>query len=163
MDDGSTWARPARFEDFYSVSWLEVYRPLAASIGDSDLAREAVDEAMVRAFASWGNVSAASNAEGWVYRVAYRWAVDRLRRRSTEKRLLSRMPARADTAGSIDVEPGLIPALASLTVEQRTVVVLACVFDWSEAQIADATGVRPGTVKSRLHRGLKRLREEMNA
>jgi len=43
------------------------------------------------------------------------------------------------------------------------VIVLACAFDWSERQIADTLGIRPGTVKSRLHRGLQNLREELNA
>ena len=162
MDDGLTWVRPLRFEDFYTKSWIEVFRPLAACLGDTDLAREATDEAMCRAFASWSKVSGLSNIEGWVYRVAYRWAIDRLRRRQTERRLLPRLTHGRDVVDVVEVEPGLVPALASLSLEQRTVVVLACVYDWSEAQIAEAVGVRPGTVKSRLHRGLSKLRQEMS-
>ena len=150
------------FEVFYQRSWDGVYRPLAATLGDSDLAAEAVDEAMSRAYAQWRSVQLASNPQGWVYRVAYRWSIDRLRRRRREQRLLPRLfdgPVPERTS----VEPGLDAALGSLPIEQRAAVVLSCAFDWSEAQIADALSIRPGTVKSRLHRGLEQLRRELHA
>ncbi len=154
--------RPDGFEAFYRVSWGLVYRPLAATLGDADLAAESVDEAMSRAFARWDTVRRLGNPEGWVYRVAYRWAVDRLRRRGRLRVLLPRLGS-----GTYDeeylVEPGLEAALALLPIEQRAVVVLASAFEWSETEIADALSIRPGTVKSRLHRGLARLRKEMGA
>lgn len=155
-------ARPSDFESFYRVAWMEVYRPLAAVLGDRDLAREAVDEAMVRAYDRWSTVRGYDNREGWVYRVAYRWAIDRLRHRRRERRFLPRFAASPHVGEVGDVEAGLGGALASLSHEQRSVVVLACVFDWSERQIADTLGIRPGTVKSRLHRGLQHLRKELN-
>ena len=102
------------------------------------------------------------NPDGWVYRVAYRWSIDRLRRQGRERRLLHRL-VDAPTGEPVPVEPGLDSALGSLPLEQRAVVVLSCAFDWSETQISEALGVRPGTVKSRLHRGLGRLRQEMHA
>lgn len=154
--------RPVRFETFYSSCWLDVFKPLTATIGDRDLAREAVDEAMVRAYAQWSKVHAMDNPQGWVYRVAYRWAIDRIRRRKVEQRLIPRLGADT-TTDDLTVEPKLSPALASLPVEQRAVVILACVFEWPQAEIADVLGVRVGTVKSRLHRGLERLREELHA
>lgn len=154
--------RPTGFEDFYRLSWSLVYRPLAATLGDADLAAESVDEAMARAFARWDTVRKTANPEGWVYRVAYRWAVDRLRRRRRLWALLPRLGS-PDHADRHLVEPGLEAALAVLPVEQRAVVVLASAFDWSESEIADALSIRPGTVKSRLHRGLARLREEIGA
>lgn len=160
VDVGVENLRPVRFESFYASCWPQVYRPLAATLGDRDLAREATDEAMVRAFAHWSRVRAMENPEGWVYRVAYRWAIDRLRRRSVERRVTALFRPESPT-GDPMVEPKLSPALAALPVEQRAVVILACVFEWPQAEIAEVLGVRPGTVKSRLHRGLQRLREEL--
>lgn len=155
--------RPTDFTMFYKRSWIEIYRPLVATIRDPDLAAEAVDEAMERAFVRWSRVSRVSNPEGWIYRVAYRWAIDRLRRRKTERRLMPRLSTGSSSGDAPTVEPSLSGALSVLPIEQRAVVVLACAFDWSEADIAEALGVRPGTVKSRLHRGLVRLREELGA
>lgn len=62
------------FEAFHSDGWPEVYRTVAVVIRDRDLAREAVDEAMLRAYKRWTDVSAMSNPRGWVYRVAVNWA-----------------------------------------------------------------------------------------
>lgn len=155
--------QPSDFSAFYKRTWIEIYRPLVATIRDPDLAAEAVDEAMERAYARWSRVSGVSNPEGWIYRVAYRWAIDRLRRRSTERRLLPRLVTDPLGREAPSVEPSLSGALSVLPMEQRAVVVLSCAFDWPEADIADVLRIRPGTVKSRLHRGLARLREELGA
>lgn len=49
--------------------------------------------------------------------------------------------------------------LAALPYRQRAAVVLRYYEDRPEADIAELLGVRPGTVKSLLHRGLAHLRE----
>lgn len=152
--------RPASFEAFYKTSWEGIYRPLAVTVGDHDLAREAVDEAMTRAYARWRTVGELANPSGWVFRVAYRWSIDRLRRIGRERRLLPRLVGTPSSAEPW-VEPGLESALESIPRDQQVVVVLACVHDWTEQAIAEALNIRPGTVKSRLHRGLTRLRQEL--
>lgn len=153
--------RSSSFDSFYQATWKEVYRPLAATIRDADLAAEAVDEAMVRAWVRWSKISQVSNPAGWVYRVAYRWAIDGLRRRATEQRLLPRLFGREEVAA--ETEPGLDGALAGLSDGQRAVLVLVYAFDWPEREIAEVLGIPPGTVKSRLHRGLAVLRKELGA
>jgi RNA polymerase sigma factor (sigma-70 family) len=51
----------------------------------------------------------------------------------------------------------LLDALAHLGVRQRTALVLRFYADLSEADVARALGCRPGTAKSLVHRGLRRL------
>ncbi len=53
----------------------------------------------------------------------------------------------------------VVDALAKLPMRQRAALVLRYYQDLSEADIAEALGVRPGTVKSLLSRGLDQLRE----
>ena len=48
-----------------------------------------------------------------------------------------------------------------LPVDQRAVIVLRHVEDRSEEETAEILGIRPGTVKSRLARGLAALRAEL--
>ena len=50
-------------------------------------------------------------------------------------------------------------ALAQLTPEHRQVVVLRYFADLTVPQVARSAGVREGTVKSRLHRALRQMRE----
>ena len=51
--------------------------------------------------------------------------------------------------------------LFGLPYRQRAVLVLRYWGDWSEVEIADALGCRPGTVKTLASRGLARLRREI--
>ena len=67
--------------------------------------------------------------------------------------------ALGDPATSHDEVDELADVLATLPYRQRAAVVLRYYEDRSEADIAELLGVRPGTVKSLLHRGLARLRE----
>lgn len=144
------------FEIFYTDRWNEVYRTLAVTLRNSDLAREATDEAMVRAYSRWSRVRRFNNPSGWVYRVAYNWALDRLRR--------TQPPVKGTAERSWDdplPRPDLARALDSLPVEQRAVVVLRVVHDWSEDDVAYALDIPVGTVKSRLSRALQTLRTEV--
>ena len=63
-----------------------------------------------------------------------------------------------DRTETFAVHETLGTALRSLTPEHREVVVLRFYLDLTIDQIAARTGARPGTVKSRLHHGLRRLR-----
>ena len=51
--------------------------------------------------------------------------------------------------------------MAGLKEGDRLVLAYRYFLDLSEAELADVLGCRPGTVKSRLHRALGRLRERM--
>jgi RNA polymerase sigma factor (sigma-70 family) len=64
------------------------------------------------------------------------------------------VPERAEV-GSDDY---LADAIAALPPKRRAAVVLRYYLDLSEADIAETLGVRPGTVKSLLSRGLAELR-----
>ena len=57
-----------------------------------------------------------------------------------------------------DRDDQLLRAVAELPDEQRTAVALRCFLDLSYRDIGTATGWPEGTVKSRLHRGLRKLR-----
>jgi O-antigen ligase len=75
--------RFASFEDFYLANRASVGRALALTLRDDDLARDAVDEAMARAYQRWSHVGQLENPGGWVYRVGLNWSrsvVRRLRR-----------------------------------------------------------------------------------
>ena len=145
------------FDAFYRRERGSLFRALALTLGDADLAADAVDEAMARAYQRWGTVSGYDNAAGWVYRVALNWAVSSLRRR--------RRPVPSDPDAGVGEpqlpDPVLAEAVRSLPVAQRSVVVLRFHLDWSLEQIGGALGVPVGTVKSRLHRALGSLRETL--
>jgi RNA polymerase sigma-70 factor (ECF subfamily) len=145
------------FTDFYRATWPGVARALTLVLGDADLAVDATDEAMARAYPRWDKLSGYDNPAGWVYRVGLNWA------RSTHRRLRRRLPfARGEAmAPAPDAEPAIRDALVALPVKQRSVVVCRLLLDWSVEDTATALGIRPGTVQSRLHRAVHSLEQTL--
>lgn len=148
------------FEAFYRRAWPEVYRAAAVTVGESELAREATDEAMTRAYGRWTVVSAMENPDGWVYRVAVNWARSKQRRRKLARATQVR------TLEGLHVDqlpdPDLYEAIASLSQPQKEVVVARYLLDMSESATAEAFGLPKGTVKSRLSRALDTLKEKLS-
>jgi RNA polymerase sigma-70 factor (ECF subfamily) len=162
IEEHISTAEPAfldSFERFYRDNWQRVYRALAVSVGDSDLATEAVDEAMVRAYERWRKVSRMPNPEGWVFRVGMNWATSRLRRRNLQLRRVEAIGVVQDPEVT---EPKVIDAVRDLPRRHREVVVARYLLDMSEADTARALGIPVGTVKSRLSRALSNLKETLS-
>jgi DNA-directed RNA polymerase specialized sigma24 family protein len=145
------------FDDFYRSSWSGVARALSLALGDRDLAVEATDEAMARAYPRWGKLRSYDNPAAWVYRVGLNWA------RSHHRRLARKLPfSRSPVADPVAVtEPAVREALMALSFKHRSVVVCRLLLDWSVADTAQALGIRPGTVQSRLHRALQLLESSL--
>jgi RNA polymerase sigma-70 factor (ECF subfamily) len=76
------------------------------------------------------------------------------------------LPERAggsDAFGAADDRDALRAALAQLDPEHRIAVVLRHVEGLTPAEIAERTGTREGTVKSRLHYALREMRATLEA
>lgn len=156
--DGLGKAGSLRFEDFYVSSASRVRRSLSVILGDVELAGKATDEAMTKAYERWNRISRSENPVGWVYRVGLNWAKRQMRRRSYD---ITPLALPTETGEPPTPDPGLWKALDGLSTDHRTVVILRYSEDWSVDQIANALDVPAGTVKSRLHRALEHLREEL--
>jgi RNA polymerase sigma-70 factor (ECF subfamily) len=142
------------FNTFYEARRDRLVRALALTLGDSDLASEAADEAMVRAYQRWDRISSYTDPGAWTYRVGLNWATSVLRRR--RRAPLAPVERHDGDIGPL-AEPDVAVALLELPVHQRAVVVCRFYLGLSEAEIAAALHTRPGTVKSRLHRALRHL------
>jgi RNA polymerase sigma-70 factor (ECF subfamily) len=101
----------------------------------------------------------------WQAVVAVRVAMDHHRRRARELATIERMYAAgpAGVTGDRDVvlREVIARGLAELDPDWRAVVVLRFYEDRSLEQIADDLQLPLGTVKSRLHRAVKQLREAL--
>jgi DNA-directed RNA polymerase specialized sigma24 family protein len=140
-------AAPDDFEDWYETEHPRLVASLLLVLGDADLAREAVDEACLRALIRWSRVGQMESPGGYVYRTALREAWRRQRRARIEQRLLSRVHAEPHVPGPAGEAWELVRDLAP---RQRTAVVLRYVADLTEADVARAMGVSRGTVSSTL-------------
>jgi RNA polymerase sigma-70 factor (ECF subfamily) len=142
------------FDGFFAHHHAEMVRALALTLGDAEFGRDAAAEGFARALQRWSKVSTYENPAGWVYRVGLNWARSR-RRKSRRERVGLIVDGPAPSVTPTDAT--LVAALGQLSIDHRTVVVGKYYLDWSEAQLAAALDIAPGTVKSRLSRALAQL------
>ena len=156
-ESATTQVSALSFDMFYEANADAVAQALAVTLGDADLAFDATNEAMTRAFQRWSKISGYENPAAWVYRVGLNWSLSwRQRRRRERDRPVQLTAERAEMTHRDD---SLDDALDGLSIERRAVVVCRIHLDWSVSQTADALGIAPGTVKSRLARALAELRQ----
>jgi len=128
----------------------------------------------VRAYLGLGRFRDGEPFRPWLLRVVGNEARNRRRARGRREGMLARAvaafrggsprrdavpPERLVVAGETRTE--LHEALATLDDGERQVIVCRYLLELSEAETAAALGIPAGTVKSRLHRGLRRLRDRL--
>ncbi|MBE1470892.1 sigma-70 family RNA polymerase sigma factor [Kibdelosporangium phytohabitans] len=130
--------------------------------GDDQLAEDVVQEALLRA---WKNpdvlAQGPSAARAWLYTVARNIVIDDRRSARARREIgLETVPerARSDPTESALDSWLVADALTQLTPEHRTVIVRAYYMGQSVAELAELLDVPAGTVRSRLHYGLRALR-----
>jgi RNA polymerase sigma-70 factor (sigma-E family) len=146
-------AAPAPFEHFFREAWPDAFRLAYFLTHDRTAAVEVAQDAFTQMYRTWGRAERPhAYLRTAIVNRCQNWR--RHERVHHEKLPLLASPATADL--SVD---HLADAVAALPFRQRAVVVLRYHAGLSEAEIADALGCRPGTVKSLASRALARLEE----
>ena len=130
-----------------------------------DLAQDAVQETLIRAWRSLPGLRDPESFDHWLHRLAVRACIDQIRRRWRRVIEVEVVPilepyVRDDT-GHIADRDQLDRALARLEPEARAVVVLHFYLDLPLTEVAAMLGIPVGTAKSRLHRSMGTLRSSM--
>jgi RNA polymerase sigma-70 factor (ECF subfamily) len=157
----------ARFLEFASAELDRAYRLAGLLLADASEAQDATQDALVRAWRSSGSLRDAASFQAWFDRILVNVCRDRLRR---ERRIrFIALDGIADAAGRTDPFKRVLDAdevvrtIAALDVDLRTVVILRFWADLSVDDIALRLDWPVGTVKSRLHRALARMRTDLEA
>ena len=145
------------FTSWYASEHPRVLGVLCALSGELDVAREATDEAFVRAFARWSRVRKMASPGGWTYRVALNELRRSLRRRARDQATATDRPSVVPAT-----DPDLWDLVRRLPERQRLAVVLRYVADLPEQAIADVMGVTRSTAASTLTQARQRLGEWMH-
>lgn len=149
------------------VAFLPNLRRFAISLCRSrELADDLVQAACERAILGADSFAPDSRFDAWMFRILRNLWIDHLRRQKTagphddidEARDVSVPSGEAATHARMDLA-AVITALQKLPDEQREVLVLVCVEDFSYRDAADVLSIPIGTVMSRLARARKNLME----
>ena len=134
---------------------------------NTSIAEEQVQEAFLSAWQGIGGFRNGRPVKPWLVRILVNSIVSQRRRQTIPTAPLdeaTHRPAAGDTAElaeRTEAQQRMRQALASLSKEHRHVVTLRYFTDLTVPQLADVLGHREGTVKSRLHRALRHLRDEL--
>jgi len=136
--------------------------------GSAAEAEDATQQAFVKAYYALGRFRGEAPFRPWLLRIVTNEAKNRIRSQGRQANVAVRLKEdrpRGDAAPSPEVavlskerSRSLMEALNTLGETDRTVIFLRYFLDLSEAEMAVTLDCRPGTVKSRLSRSLRRLR-----
>lgn len=131
--------------------------------GDFALADDLAQDTFLRAWDKLGTYTGQGSFIGWLLKVAYTTFLQSKRKSRRYAEVLQEAGQAADAAGSVHaVEsselPDLEKLLATLTEEERAMMVMSYACGLSHREISDATGHPVGTVKSILFRGKEKIR-----
>ena len=146
--------------DTYQTSLL---RMCYLNLQDTGLAEDAVQETFIKAYRALSSFRNESNLKTWLMKIAINTCRDMQRgswwkhmnRAVTLDQLNSPISPVSDDAIALNME------IAQLPMKLREVVLLYYYQDMTTEEIADALGIAPSTVSSRLNKARERLRFAM--
>ncbi len=159
------------FNDLVRLYQDSLFALVVRMVPDRDQAADAVQEAFFSAYRNLRSFRGGS-VKSWLNRICVNAAMDA--QRAKKRRPVQPYPELDDEAWqpragaeadperiAVDIERSRVlrSAMAEITDDQRTAIVLYDVQGYDYSEIAEMTGVSLGTVKSRIHRGRLSLRE----
>ena len=129
---------------------------------DAELARDAVQEASIRAWTNLRGLRDPNRFDAWLNRLIVNACLDLARRRRSRVFEVELTPLHdpptPDTSSRVADALYVERMLAGIDPAQRAVVVLHYYLDLTLPETAAALGIPEGTAKSRLHRALDAMR-----
>ncbi len=154
-------------DDIYRTHRMGMVRLAILLVDDQASAEDVVQEAFAGLFRNWGGLRDNAAAIGYLRTAVVNGSRSMLRRRRTARAYVPPHPGTERSAESLALltaeHQAVVSALADLAPRQREVLVLRYYGGLSEAEIAEATGLSKGTVKSTASRAVAKLGDIMRA
>ena len=176
LDEAELVARAKRgdeaaYEELVRMHQVMAFRTaylLAGSTGDAE---DAAHVAFIKAYRALARFRTGSPFRPWLLRIVANEALNRRRAAGRRSALTLRAadqirpgdaaPSPEAAAIARERQSRLVEAIERLPEQHRLVLFYRFFVELSEAEMATALRVRPGTIKSRLARALERLRKEL--
>ena len=123
-------------------------------------ALDVVQESAYKAIRDCNKVENPNYISTWIYRIVVNTSIDLLRKRQKNESIVGKLDEDLSYEDSYS-NPDLKAALEQLDESEKTVIVLRYFEDLKLDDIARITDSNLNTVKARLYRGLKKLKDKM--
>lgn len=152
----------AAVAELFARHWSPAYRAALLVTGDRTAAEDIAQEAFLAALRALPSFDARRPLRPWLHRIVVNRAIDFARARALRNEVGADAAGEPEAPAAIDrhaVGDDVAAALLGLSPEQRAVVVLRYVLEFTPGEIGKLLGLPRGTVNSRLRRGLDALEE----
>jgi RNA polymerase sigma-70 factor (ECF subfamily) len=143
-------------------------------MGSEEEVRDLCQEAFLKAYRGLGGFKGEARFSSWLYQIALNLCRDRMRRRrgrvivsldaleaDAQAQILRDEASTQDLVEARDLQQRVRAAVIALPDDQREVIVLKVYEGLTFQEIAEVLGLPVSTVKTRLYRGLDRMRERL--
>ncbi len=120
---------------------------------------DAVQETWLAAIKGLNKLQNPSLFVSWLFRIMTNKCIDRIRKKKSEVRQLDQANIKFESSETSNESESLSQAIQRLSDEHKILIILRFGQELQIGQIAAMLNITEGTVKSRLHRALARLRE----
>lgn len=162
------------FEDLISGYEKKVYNTVYRFFNNAEDAMDITQEIFIKVFTSLRGFRENSSFSTWLYRIAVNTCIDFLRKKKEdmlpikeemavggEIRLGSSPQLPEEFVEKQELKQALMKAINTLPEEQRMCVILRDIQGFSYTEISDILTCSLGTIKSRLSRGRRALKEKL--
>src|SRR5687768_8186989 len=152
------------FDVLATAAYHRLYAIARRILRDGYAAEDAVQDALIRAWRDLRGLRDRERFDAWLHRLLIHACADQSRRSrrrlETTVDLIDR-PDDADDFARVADRDQIERAFLELTVEHRSVLVLAHYVGLPAAEVAEILGIPTGTVYSRLHHGSRAMRASL--
>ncbi|MEC3608118.1 RNA polymerase sigma factor SigY [Bacillus glycinifermentans] len=158
--------KDAAFSKLFQLHYPFLYQYVLKSTLHPDLTEDLVQETMLKAYISLQQFQGSAKFSTWLISIASRLIIDHQRRKKREYR--KTQAAREDALRKMKWESSLrghewndyLEMFAALEPEFRMPILLRHYYGFTYPEVAKMLKIKEGTVKSRVHHGLKKIRKE---
>ncbi len=160
----------AAFETLYDKYKGQVYRTALAIVREQGAAEDILQDCFIKVYTNIDRIDSSRPLIPWLYRVtvnlSYNWVTRRKRWLIPLETVIDRLTTAPRTSPEQVLDENELrhvvqEAIYSLTFEQRVVLILFYLNNFSIREIAYILEVPEGTVKSRLYYGRENLRQKL--
>ena len=164
-----SWTQPDAFHAVLNERSPRWYNACLRITRDADLAADAVQEALLKAWDRRHDFRGEAALASWIHRIALNAAIDQMRRRKRRgEEELDEDAFEAGPAASAESEyvqenlgKDISTAMQRLTTKERQIFVLKHVEGWLLEEIAESMQMPIGSVKNGLFRAVRKLRVDL--
>lgn len=151
---------PPDFATFFRDEFDRLFQVLYLSTGSRAEAEDLAQEALARAYERWDRVQDLDSPSGYVYRTAFNLNRRRLRRASLPLRRWFGPDAPPNPADASVARSEALTLVSSLPPNLREALLLTKWLDLDTAEVGRILGIKEVSVRGRVHRATKLLREQ---